>query len=139
MFTHDLLTVQLTRMDCDNCGGVFSIVEQFRAEKQRAGGWWYCPYCGSHWHYITNQVEELKKEKARLQSKLERKEAYARDLRQEKEALRKSRAAVQGHLTRQKNRIKHGVCPCCNRTFKDLGRHMKGQHPGYGKKQKKGE
>lgn len=24
-----------------------------------------------------------------------------------------------------------GVCPCCNRTFKNLARHMAGQHPGF--------
>jgi hypothetical protein len=25
-----------------------------------------------------------------------------------------------------------GVCPCCNRTFQQLARHMKAKHPGYG-------
>ena len=28
-------------------------------------------------------------------------------------------------------RVGHGVCPCCNRTFGDLYRHMSTKHPGY--------
>jgi hypothetical protein len=27
--------------------------------------------------------------------------------------------------------VKHGVCPCCKRTFENLARHMKGQHPTF--------
>lgn len=25
----------------------------------------------------------------------------------------------------------HGVCPCCNRTFSDLQRHMASKHKGF--------
>ena len=32
-------------------------------------------------------------------------------------------------LTRVKNRVSRGVCPNCNRTFKDLARHMASKHP----------
>lgn len=28
-------------------------------------------------------------------------------------------------------RIRNGVCPCCNRSFKDVHRHMKSQHPEF--------
>jgi hypothetical protein len=34
-------------------------------------------------------------------------------------------------MTRIKKRVAAGVCPCCNRSFKDLARHMAGQHPDY--------
>lgn len=30
-----------------------------------------------------------------------------------------------------KNRVANGVCPCCNRHFENLERHMKGQHPDF--------
>lgn len=45
----------------------------------------------------------------------------------------RSHAATKGHLTRTKRRVAAGVCPCCKRSFKDLARHMEGQHPGYAK------
>jgi hypothetical protein len=38
---------------------------------------------------------------------------------------------VKGVKTRMANRIKHGVCPCCNRTFLNLQRHMTTQHPSF--------
>jgi hypothetical protein len=42
-----------------------------------------------------------------------------------------SRRAERGAKTRIKNRISKGACPCCNRYFKDLHRHIQGQHPDY--------
>lgn len=30
-----------------------------------------------------------------------------------------------------RNRAAAGVCPCCNRTFEQLGRHMTTKHPEY--------
>jgi len=45
--------------------------------------------------------------------------------------MERSRAAYKGRVTRIKKRIGNGVCPCCNRTFSNLGRHMASQHPGY--------
>ena len=46
-------------------------------------------------------------------------------------AEERSHTATRGHLTRTKKRVAAGVCPCCNRTFQNLARHMKGQHPEY--------
>jgi hypothetical protein len=46
-------------------------------------------------------------------------------------AEERSHIATRGHLTRTKKRVAAGVCPCCNRTFQNLARHMKGQHPEY--------
>jgi len=48
--------------------------------------------------------------------------------RDHKEAQRRAEKAAK---TRIKNRIGNGVCPCCNRTFKDLASHMKCKHPEY--------
>lgn len=67
-------------------------------------------------------------------------------LREAKEALARERAshgqtaaslkAQRGATTRAKNerdriksRVAHGVCPCCNRTFKQLSAHMQRKHP----------
>ena len=40
-------------------------------------------------------------------------------------------AAAKGELTKMKKRVGNGVCPCCNRQFVNLQRHMATQHPGY--------
>ena len=46
-------------------------------------------------------------------------------------AAERSAAAYKGHLTRVKRRVGNGVCPCCNRTFKNLADHMTTKHPDY--------
>ncbi|HEX9950777.1 MAG TPA: hypothetical protein VGB53_03340 [Rubricoccaceae bacterium] len=44
----------------------------------------------------------------------------------EAERQKRRAAAQKGAHTRTKKRIAAGVCPCCNRTFQDLARHMAG-------------
>jgi hypothetical protein len=39
--------------------------------------------------------------------------------------------ARKGVVTKLKKRIANGVCPCCHRTFTNVARHMKGQHPDW--------
>jgi hypothetical protein len=38
-------------------------------------------------------------------------------------------------VTKLKQRVANGVCPCCHRSFVNLHRHMAGQHPDYTKEQ----
>ena len=40
-------------------------------------------------------------------------------------------SAQKGVTTRLKNRVQKGVCPCCNRYFAQLQRHMTTQHPNF--------
>ena len=67
----------------------------------------------------------------RLQSQLDQQQARARDLLEERGQLERRLSAQRGVLTRVKNRIIKGVCPCCNRHFADLSRHMQTQHPDF--------
>ncbi len=45
---------------------------------------------------------------------------------------KKSARAYKGQVTKLKNRASAGLCLCCNRTFRNLARHMKSKHPGEG-------
>lgn len=47
-------------------------------------------------------------------------------------------SATQGVVTRIKNRVGKGVCPCCNRYFANVHRHMANQHPEFAAEQKGG-
>jgi hypothetical protein len=86
----------------------------------------YCPV-GHEW--VSGAHERRESEKLREQLEDERRRACAtRDLLAHEE---RSHAATRGHLTRQKKRAAAGVCPCCNRTFQQLARHMKSKHPGF--------
>lgn len=117
------VTVQMTDMECGNCGIVFSVPETWRAEKQRNGGSWYCPngccrvYRESDADKTKRLLEEERKRHANTLARLN--EAQAAEEKAAKE------------IKRMKKRAAAGVCPCCNRTFQQLARHMKTKHPSY--------
>jgi hypothetical protein len=83
--------------------------------------------------YVESENDRLKAQLAAEQQRTawatERAESQARALVSAEHRLR----ATRGVVTKIKRRVAHGVCPCCQRTFKDLARHMEGQHPDYAK------
>lgn len=126
-------TVQLTQIDCGKCGGSYAISERYRKQKYEEGASWTCPYCRTGWGYSEGEVDKLKKqielEKKRTEwAREDAKRALARADRAEH-----SRRAEKAAKTRIKNRIAHGVCPCCKRHFENVERHMKSQHPDFAK------
>lgn len=126
------LTVQLTEITCGKCGGVYALTERYRVNQYENGGSWTCPYCQTWWGYTNNSENaNLKQQVAQLQSAIEHKEALVSTLRKEKAGIERSRSAVRAAHTRTCNRVKNGVCPCCNRTFQNLMRHMHMEHPEY--------
>lgn len=68
--------------------------------------------------------QKLKEETARLQQEL----SAARELtRLAQESAKKANSKI----AQMKKRTANGVCPCCTRSFTNLQRHMKSQHPDY--------
>ena len=100
-------TVDLTQISCGKCGGTYAINERYRRQREEEGGSWNCPYCKCSWGYVTTTIDKLRRQ------------------------LERSRSAIKGHLTRTKNRVKNGVCPCCKRSFENLRQHMETKHPEY--------
>ncbi len=117
----------LTTIVCGKCGGIYAIAERYRHQKCEQGGYWNCPYCKCFWGYGTSEFERMRKQ---LETANNSRDFYARRLNEEV----RSKRAVRAHLTRSKKkleRIAHGVCPCCNRSFQNLRRHMSVKHPGF--------
>ena len=117
--------VQLTTINCGECSGTYAINERYRENRERDGDGWHCPYCRVGWGYWGNgKIEKLEKE---LKAVRKRKEWAEQEAKNAENRRRAEKAAK----TRIKNRIANGVCPCCNRSFKDLHRHMQSKHPDY--------
>lgn len=49
----------------------------------------------------------------------------------EHKATKQELTTTKGQLTKTKKRLAGGVCPCCNRSFVSLAKHMASQHPDY--------
>ena len=121
---------------CYTCKTPMMIPRELKEAALRARGpngiHFFCAYGHSqHYAWGESELEKMRRERDRLAQQIaERNDALkiARDAREHAEnQLRGTRGA----LTRIKNRVAHGVCPCCKRTFGDLARHMASQHPTY--------
>jgi DNA repair exonuclease SbcCD ATPase subunit len=117
--------VRLVTEECYSCGVLFAMPQTLRekllADHSRN---FYCPN-GHDQHYIGKTDAQLAQERAeRLERQLANRDE---DLRAERAAHR----ATKGNVTKLRKRVANGVCPCCNRSFANLHRHMENQHPDY--------
>jgi crotonobetainyl-CoA:carnitine CoA-transferase CaiB-like acyl-CoA transferase len=92
----------------------------------------YCPLGHTHVPAGESEAEKLRRQ---LKWAQDRRNAE-RDLRQHTERQLIAQRAAATRARNQRDRIQQraaaGVCPCCNRTFKQLARHMKAKHPDFG-------
>jgi hypothetical protein len=116
--------------ECYKCHITFAMPQDLQKRARERGETFYCPL-GHSQVYSTTEVQKL-------QAKLEREERWrkvaetsARAARDQADAAERSARAYRGHVTRIKKRIGNGVCPCCQRHFTNVERHMASQHPEF--------
>jgi hypothetical protein len=109
-----------------------ALYEAAHASRGPSGIWFHCAY-GHRQHFLVGESEEdkLRRERDRLQQRIAEKDDEIARQRQLREETERRLSATRGIVTRIKNRVGRGVCPCCNRTFNDLARHMAGKHPDF--------
>jgi hypothetical protein len=113
------------------CGmrhAVPSELRQFQERQHRDGAadviGIYCP--------LGHQHQPAGKGRAQiLREQLDAERTRVGRLREEVQKERRSHSATKANLTKAKKRIGKGVCPCCNRSFVQLERHMATKHPDY--------
>lgn len=119
---------------CPSCGVLHAFPSQMNAEAQRLGGHRIeisCPN-GHVWGYSGKSAEAKERERREAAEREAARERALRDQAEAEARAQKGRATrFKNDRDRIKNRVAHGVCPCCNRTFKQLDRHMKAKHPDY--------
>lgn len=116
-FTHDY---ELVTCGADGCDQSFGMHARFYAQTRRTGETWYCPKGHPRvWRGETTE-QKLRKAEAQLVSTQDQLRASA----EEAERIRQA-------LVRDRHRFANGVCPCCNRSFENVARHMRSQHPDY--------
>lgn len=120
---------------CGQCGMHFSVPEAWISRRRNGTEGdardYYCP--AGHCRTYTGETEAQ-----RLKRELEAKERSLKWAEERVERLIKDRDhhqaranALKGVVTKVKRRVGHGSCPCCNRHFQNLRRHMTSKHPDY--------
>ncbi len=128
-------TDTLKILECGVCHIKHAIPQDLHQRALTSGKNWHCPN-GHVIGYNTSENDRLKKEVETLKSSLEHvkenNEWYSKrvgSLHTELTKQKHSNRALKAAKTKILNRVKNGVCPCCNRTFKNLQDHFKTQHP----------
>lgn len=121
-------TLTIVGMTCGSCGMAFGLEQSFHQKVRYDGGFFYCPK-GCHIHFSDT-------EETRLKRKLEHSESGRRHAEDDAKLWSDKARGQASRAMRFKNdrdrtlaRVQAGVCPHCNRTFKNLARHMKTKHP----------
>lgn len=111
------------------CGVKFGLDSEYGKRMREDHAWFHCP--NGHLQHFTGEsteerlARELKDSRESNAFLYTRNEALHDKLMVEKNKVRAQKAAK----TRIKNRIANGVCPCCNRSFKNVHSHFRSQHP----------
>lgn len=116
------VAVELEQHVCGQCGGTYAIAERVAQQKRDNSGYWHCPYCQCSWGYGKGKLQKTQEE---LESERQRHATTLARLNETSAELDKTKKAA----ARVRSRIQKGVCPCCNRSFTDLRKHMASKHP----------
>lgn len=108
---------------CCNCGVAFAMTADLQKRRRGDRKSFYCP--NGHGQHYTGLSEEQKLRDEVQRQAVMREAADARALRAEAERM----AVTKAHV-KMRTRVMNGVCPCCNRTFQNLMRHMQTEHAG---------
>jgi len=112
---------------CYKCGIHFAMTKDFQDRRLSDHQNFYCP-SGHPQHYIGESDRDRAQ---RLAGQLDMERTRRQQAEKTADYATRSRKAVSTRLKKVKQRVGHGVCPCCNRSFKALADHMATQHPGY--------
>lgn len=124
---------------CGQCGALQAMTREANIVLRQSSATFYCVH-GHQRHYpqgktveekLRDQLEAERRERRRAEQRIAEKNdevqaAWATATRERNRAN-----GYKGHATRITKRAKAGVCPCCNRTFAQLARHMATQHPQF--------
>lgn len=120
--------MELEAKSCPSCGLVYGVPKDWFAAKSRQHDrgdkdvQWFCP--NGHATVFSREAESvvLRREVERYKQQMARLEQEAADA-----IAAEGRAKAE--IRRQARRAVAGVCPCCNRTFRQLATHMRHMHP----------
>lgn len=105
---------------CYKCGMPFGVPTHWRNKRMEDQETFHCPN-GHSQHYTRSEVQRLRTELDKQRRKTELAQADAIQARNQRDRSRKAHR-------RMRDRVRNGVCPCCNRTFQNLLRHMRTKH-----------
>ena len=109
------------RMQCSECGVTYFFPEAWADNASKHGKSWQCPNGHGQW-FGESPYEKMRRENERMKQQAAQKD-------DELAAARKSWNEAEKRAKAVETRARAAVCPCCNRSFKQLREHMRRKHP----------
>jgi len=124
---------------CSGCGVHIVMMDGVYEALKQSSSTFYCLW-GHAQHFpkgptaedtLRQERDRLKQETARLEERALAAERAEQAALEHAQFRQRQAAAARGQVTRLKNRAAAGLCPCCNRSFTNLQRHMATKHAGF--------
>ena len=120
-------SITIEAVSCGECGIHFGMPEWYVKARKSDHRTWYCPNGHGRAYRGESDADKVQRLSGQLdQERTRRQQAEERELHE-----RRLRRGTETKIRNLKARVKAGVCPCCNRTFKQLARHMTTKHPEF--------
>lgn len=124
---------------CCQCGSSQAMTKEALSIYRQSSKQFFCVH--GHLNYypqgksteqkLREQLEAERRSRARAEQNIAMWQDEAREAKERAQRERNRANGYKGHATRITKRAKAGVCPCCNRTFQSLAKHMATQHPDF--------
>lgn len=121
------------KIQCCRCSMNFQMPRDFYELRKSDGKEFFCPV-GHQQYFTETEISSLRKQ---LQSALSSKHFYQERADHYRESMIKEERRTRGlksALTLTKKRIAKGKCPCCDKNFDDLRKHIEEKHKTYKEK-----
>lgn len=129
MANHFVGGITMVTEECLTCGMSFAMTEDFRSKRLKDHKNFYCPSGHTQYFSADSAEDKLRRENQRLLQGRAQLQDVISDKNKEINYQKNKVRAEKGAKTKIKRRIAHGNCPNCKRSFSNLERHMKSQHP----------
>jgi hypothetical protein len=129
----------LVVVSCSECHVTYAIPAsldqaalKWRGDRADGRGWKIrCPFGHTWWYIGETETERLKRQRDAARDRAANLAAERDQAKADAHAQKSAKTRFKNERDRIKARIAAGVCPSCNRSFKDVRRHMTSQHPDY--------
>jgi ribosomal protein L37AE/L43A len=128
----DVKTEEFYFWTCGACGAKQAMTREAENIYRQNHATFYCVHGHQRaWNAGESEEDKLRRERDQLRQRIAYKDDMIREAEERAEHERRRANGYKGHATKITKRAKAGVCPCCNRTFKQLAQHMANKHPHF--------
>lgn len=124
---------EFERRQCPACFMLYGVPQGFEAARREDSKVFWCPGCGESRHYPKDgtAADKLRRERDRLKQQLAEKDDRIAIIDRLWSAAETRASKAEKQVKRVEKRAHAGLCPCCNRSFAELAKHIATKHPTF--------